>query len=542
MGSESTSLESFLDQFPIEPPGSSEPWSLARDLWLTYRSLAMTSSDQFIPTPLLKQNMSTGHQTGKCLAVDIGGTNLRVGIIEFLETSNERDHDGVTESAKDASNRSRLHKSFEKSWYIDEDLKKEHPQKIFNWIGSCIVDVVSNKNSFPDGYDEGFLPVGITFSFPMIQESIQEAKIMALSKGFTLATDMDLGHLLIQGYETHRVKLGDQLETKLPDLKIAAIVNDAVATFITANYNAQSTCGKPVPMSFICATGTNATVTMPLSSFGSFKLPRHMDLGELSSNSTEFIINTEWEMKGASGPLQSYITKWDLLLDKDLPIPGQQPYDYMTAGRYLGELARLMAVDFFTSQWHISELDLPCQLQQRNSLTTAFIGSLGDTTTSGSRDEKDPIVVMCEAELPSSSNSKWKWDYESANVLREISIRVRKRATMLTGSAIIAMLLCIRALKSDKLLDPELLSSHSTAPSEQVQSSSAEAPAKEEPLLVGYTGGCITHFPNYLDEVQSWVDRLTDGINSSSQSVEFIPVVDGGILGAGILACTGLTT
>lgn len=502
----------------------------------------MTSSDQFIPTPLLKQNMSTGHQKGKCLAVDIGGTNLRVGIIEFLATNETSDHDGMGENTKDAPNGSRLHKSFEKSWYIDEDLKKEHPQKIFNWIGSCIIDVMSNKRSFPDGYDEEFLPVGITFSFPMIQESLQEAKIMALSKGFTLATDMDLGHLLIQGYEAHRAKYCGQQETKLPDLKIAAIVNDAVATFITANYNAQSTCGLPVPMSFICATGTNATVTMPLSSFGSFKLPSHMDLGQLSSNSTEFIINTEWEMKGASGPLQSYITKWDLLLDKDLPIPGQQPYDYMTAGRYLGELARLMAVDFFTSQWHISEVDLPLRLRQRNSLATAFIGTLGDTTTSGSPDEKDSLVVMCETELPSMSGSKWKWDYESANVLREISIRVRKRATMLTGSAIIAMLLCIRALKSDKLLDPELVSSHSTAPSERAQSSDFEAPAEEEPLLVGYTGGCITHFPKYLDEVQSWVDRLTRDINSSSQSVEFIQVVDGGILGAGILACTGLTT
>lgn len=149
-----------------------------------------------------------------------------------------------------------------------------------------------------------------------------------------------------------------------------------------------------------------------------------------------------------------------------------------------------MAVDFFTSQWHISELDLPLRLRQRNSLATAFIGTLGDTTTSGSRDEKDPIIMLCETELPSTPSSKWKWDYESANVLREISIRVRKRATMLTGSAIIAMLLCIRALKSDKLLDPELLSSHSTAPSEQVQSSDVEALAEEEPLLVGYTGGC----------------------------------------------------
>lgn len=128
----------------------------------------MTSSDQFIPTPLLKQNMSTGHQTGKCLAVDIGGTNLRVGIIEFLATNETSDHDGMDENTKDAPNRSRLHKSFEKSWYIDEDLKKEHPQKIFNWIGSCIIDVMSNIKSSLEDYDEEFLPVGITFSFPMM--------------------------------------------------------------------------------------------------------------------------------------------------------------------------------------------------------------------------------------------------------------------------------------------------------------------------------------------------------------------------------------
>lgn len=33
----------------------------------------------------------------------------------------------------------------------------------------------------------------------------------------------------------------------------------------------------------------------------------------------------------------------------------------------------------------------------------------------------------------------------------------------------------------------------------------------------------------YLNEVQGWVDRLTRDINSSSQAIEFIHVVDGGI-------------
>ncbi|KAL7934429.1 hypothetical protein V8C35DRAFT_302547 [Trichoderma chlorosporum] len=533
MGSESKSLEAFLEQFPIEPPA--EPWSLAKDLYLTYRGLAMTSSDQFIPTPVLQQNLSTGHQKGKCLAIDIGGTNLRVGIIEFRDTNEASDHVGVKGNASGTTNRSQLHKPFEMSWHIDEDLKKEHPQKFFNWIGSCIIDVLSKESC-----DEEFLPVGITFSFPMIQESLNEAKVMALSKGFTLITDMDLGHLLIQGYETHRVEALHQQGRKLPDLKVVAIVNDAVATFITANYNSQNMGGKAVSMSFICATGTNATVSMPLSSFGNFKLPRHMDLSELTHNSTKLIINTEWEMKGAAGPLRSYITKWDLLLDKDLPIPGQQPYDYMTAGRYLGELARLMAVDFFTNHWHISALDLPLRLCQRNSLTTAFIGTLGSITTSGGNSGKDSIVMMCETELPPMSGSKWRWDYESANALREIAIRVRQRATMLTGSAIIAMLLCIGALKWDKLQDPELLSD-GTGSSELVKSLATEAVGEEESLLVGYTGGCIMHFPKYLDEVQAWVDRLSFEVNSSSKAVEFIPVVDGGILGAGILACTKMS-
>lgn len=184
-----------------------------------------------------------------------------------------------------------------------------------------------------------------------------------------------------------------------------------------------------------------------------------------------------------------------------------------------------MAVDFFTSQWHIPEVDLPLRLRQRNSLTTAFIGTLGDIITSGGRNEKDPIVVLCETELPSTSSSKWKWDYESANVLREISIRVRKRATMLTGSAIIAMLLCIRALKSDKLLDPELLSSHSTALSDQVQSSDAEALAEEGPLLVGYTGGCKLH-SFYQRHIANAVALQVSRISQSTWTKSRVGLID----------------
>jgi hypothetical protein len=80
---------------------------------------------------------------------------------------------------------------------------------------------------------------------------------MSMSKGFTLATDMDLGDLILEGYEKHRViadlnnshvENGDHKRRELPKLKISAIVNDAVATFITINYDMKSLTGKKVPM------------------------------------------------------------------------------------------------------------------------------------------------------------------------------------------------------------------------------------------------------------------------------------------------------
>jgi len=71
-----------------------------------------------------------------------------------------------------------------------------------------------------------------------------------MSKGYTLSTDLGLGYLLVEGYEKHRM---DQDTRKvpaqqLPKLKIAAIVNDAVATFVTTNYQMKTLLGKKVHM------------------------------------------------------------------------------------------------------------------------------------------------------------------------------------------------------------------------------------------------------------------------------------------------------
>lgn len=57
---------------------------------------------------------------------------------------------------------------YEKAWPISEHLKNENARDLFAWIGRCIAEVVGDavvawQGSLPDP-----LPMGVTFSFPMM--------------------------------------------------------------------------------------------------------------------------------------------------------------------------------------------------------------------------------------------------------------------------------------------------------------------------------------------------------------------------------------
>lgn len=173
MGSTSTSLDSFLAGFPSTTRDAEDDWLLARDICATYHQLAVYSSDQFIPTPLLESNLPTGQETGRCLAIDIGGSNLRVGVIELLSLSSSG-HSSRNDVAAaeyldpNAVAGNTIHKSFEMSWHIEESLKNGLPDELFSWIGKCMAEVISHENGFPDKKIDDVLLVGVTFSFPMM--------------------------------------------------------------------------------------------------------------------------------------------------------------------------------------------------------------------------------------------------------------------------------------------------------------------------------------------------------------------------------------
>ena len=147
-------IRQWLESFVIS---DARLYSLAFQFSQTYKELALNSPHQFLPTPVT--TLPTGAEVGRFLAIDLGGTNLRVAFIELLG-SNVHKHEHW----------SCIRRSFERSWSIGEHLKVDKAEDLFAWIGDCIAEVVRADviatleagDAIPEE-----IPLGITFSFPV---------------------------------------------------------------------------------------------------------------------------------------------------------------------------------------------------------------------------------------------------------------------------------------------------------------------------------------------------------------------------------------
>ena len=162
-------LETFLRPLLIN---DNVVHNLAYQFSKVYEELALRSDEQFLPTPVTK--LPGGEETGQFLAIDVGGTNLRVAFIELLGDSEEvpSTANGAERSRETIRNaqRPRVRRTLEKAWPIGEHLKMDKTEDLFSWIGDCIAEVVGDQLTSEMGRvpvpEE--LPMGITFSFPMM--------------------------------------------------------------------------------------------------------------------------------------------------------------------------------------------------------------------------------------------------------------------------------------------------------------------------------------------------------------------------------------
>lgn len=173
---------------------------------------------------------------------------------------------------------------------------------------------------------------------------------MPTGKGFALDTDLDLRQALIDGCERHRRRQDNGLRQaparhqkghSLPNLRVAAITNDTVATLASLAYSIDHLPNSRVVMGLVVGAGCNSAIPMKLTDLHERKTQ------SIRANNLEVsaaIVNTEWTLNDNVPLLRemNLITKWDKEIGVRCYRPGFRPLEYMTGGRYVGELVRII--------------------------------------------------------------------------------------------------------------------------------------------------------------------------------------------------------
>lgn len=115
-------------------------------------------------------------------------------------------------------------------------------------------------------------------------------------------------------------------------IKVAALINDTTGTMIASAYT-----DAEMKIGCIFGTGVNAAY---MENVGSVPKIAHMNLPP----DLPIAINCEYGAFDNERVVLPF-TKFDEIIDRDSPRPGQQAFEKMTAGLYLGEIFRLALLD-----------------------------------------------------------------------------------------------------------------------------------------------------------------------------------------------------
>ncbi|XP_045467436.1 hexokinase type 2-like [Harmonia axyridis] len=244
------------------------------------------------------QDLPTGKETGTYLAVDLGGTNFRVLMVEL----GGADHLKMTSM----------------QFAVPQEKMLGTGENLFSYLADCVQMFVDKYNLKTGSYSMGF-----TFSFPLGQKSLNKALIERWTKGFN-CTDV-VGHDVGKLLQDAIVRKG------MKNIKIKVVINDTTGTLISGAWK-----NPECKIGLIIGTGTNACYVEKQ------KCAQLFDVKNRGSGNV--LINTEWGAFGDDGSLDFIRTKFDLELDAQTINPGRQVHEKMISGMYMGEIVRVLLV------------------------------------------------------------------------------------------------------------------------------------------------------------------------------------------------------
>jgi len=257
------------------------------------------SSLKMIPTFVTK--LPKGNEKGVAVAIDVGGSNLRV-----LKVTLERGQ-------------------------IDQTpLKKEIPPAVQQGPGEALFDFIAEAVKELAG-DLEDAPLGYTFSFPINQTSINSGVLIKWTKGFSAGgvVDKDVVELLNKSLGKKGVKL-----------RVSALINDTVGTQLAGCYQTENSfcfCG------VILGTGANCCYLEKVENITKYSPTRSdLEAGRMIINMECGNFGSRLDRIGRDLPL----TEFDYELDEKSSNKNNQLLEKQMSGMYLGEITRLILRKF----------------------------------------------------------------------------------------------------------------------------------------------------------------------------------------------------
>ena len=238
----------------------------------------------------------TGKETGTFMGIDVGGTNLRVLLLDLPQPGIR----GELKSVECVMPKS--------STTVDQ---------FFGFIAEKMKEfVVSQKLT------EKKIKAGLTFSFAAEQIAINKGIQVTWSKGWNIPES--IGKDIVEIFHQQLHKIG------VDNIEIVAFINDTVGTFANLAYDDNS-CG----IGIILGTGTNGCYIEKTENFAKSKLKSEYK-GEY------MVVNTEW---GGLYFEELGFNRFDEMINEVSINKDKQRYEKMISGIYMGWQTRLAIRD-----------------------------------------------------------------------------------------------------------------------------------------------------------------------------------------------------
>ena len=241
----------------------------------------------------------------------------------------------------------------------------------------------------------------------------------------------------------------------------------------------------------------NAAIHLPIAALHPSKFS--LRTVKPTSEVTHVLTNTELSMFGKNSFPRS---RWDDALNRTHMMPDYQPFEYLIAGGYMGEILRLIMVDAAQTA-NLYEGKLPESLRTPYSLETQTLAVMAVDTSTDLAKTRDVL----HERYPSA----FRPSFADADFIQKVVHSIAERSIAYFAAGVYALTSLLQDLEAEAGFDIVL-----------------------DHISIGCDGSVINKYPGYMEKAQETLDRMRILEGKGRKSVLLEKTQDSAVLGAGI--------